>query len=171
MKKTSSIFLTLVSGLSFQLSQAQNGTPPESSRPDTLAPPLEKSRYYYDYDDDYSYIDQYHVYCTNIWFDFWPNYWYNWPGWNLRNAGYYYYPRPERPYYWGARRNGPYYSRYRGNPYNAPRRNRSYGPVQGRGGNYAPAPGRGGNYRPPRASFPASRGGFGHYGGSHSSGG
>jgi hypothetical protein len=142
MKKTSSIFLTLVSGLSFQILQAQNASPSDPSGRDTLAPYRDKSsRYYYDYDDDYSYGQIYQTYCSNYWFDYWPNYWFNyWPGWSVPNSRYYMYPHYERFGYYGPRRGVPYYAqhRYGNSPYYGPRRNRAYAPPYARNGNPGP---------------------------------
>ncbi|MFI5149937.1 MAG: hypothetical protein ACHQRM_09410 [Bacteroidia bacterium] len=176
MKKSSSVLLSLISGLSFTALQAQNNAPPvvyddAPYGPDTLGTAAP------DYDDVYYQAPP--VYHPFFWVDFWPqfdfSYFYYNPYWRP-----YFRPYAEWPYYYGRRWHGGPYGYYHGRPYYGPRRGYAYRPGYGRpSGNYGRPYGRpgysnhqmnhGGSYsRPPAPSNHGMyRGGFGHSG-SHS---
>ncbi|HXC06449.1 MAG TPA: hypothetical protein VNZ86_16940 [Bacteroidia bacterium] len=185
MKKSSSILLSLLSGLSFTALEAQHSSPryygDDPYGPDTLMPPVNNTEY-----DDVYYEDP-PVYQPYYWvnicpqFDF--SYWYYNPYWRP-----YIRPYVEWPYgYYGRRGGWGWYGQHRaGYPYPygyGPRRGYTYrgGPrpmhgrpagglsrpsaVYGRPGYSTRTPSRGGYSRPGYTGRSMSRGGFGRSGG------
>jgi len=159
MKKTPSILLTLVSGLSLHLAQAQQQSETDdvyyNSNRDTLASAPSTQPVYRPAPSPAFYFDYWNLYPNYYYFQFYPDYYYWRHGYYPAYSWYGHYP---------DHRYGGYYGRNSGRgPYGHYGNYGHYGPRPGHG------PARAGNN--PRAVAPnhnsSMRGGFGHSGHSH----